>query len=225
MKLLLSSARYLLIALAFSYFGSLLYAAAHYPKAYDWRHTVVSSLASPEENPMAFRVASNGMAVSGILLSLLAFAVRNAFQPHAPMWTTWAQWIVVIGGILLTVSALLTPGYHTYFGIPKAHAKIAQLAGFCFSLGLELNVPALILLPTAKVWVRRAGLFLVTVPVSLYLIFRILLPDFESYAALKTPEEIQEAIVGNLALWEWVGSISVYLFIALVITSRKPLSE
>ncbi len=221
MNLVASSAKLLLLALAFSYFGSLFYAAAHYPEGYDWRHTVVSSLASPDENPNAFRVAAYGMAVSGILLSCLAFGIRNALQPHAPKWTAWAQWTVVLGGVLLTVSALLTPGYHTYFGLPKAHAKVAQMAGFCFSLGMALNIPALIRLPPQLARVKQIGLFLVTVPVGLYLVFRILLPAFQSFASLQTSEEIRRAIVENLALWEWVGSISVYLFIALVILSHK----
>lgn len=214
-------ARFLLLALAVSYFGSLLFAATEYPTAYEWRHTVMSSLASPVENPQAYRVASYGMALSGILLSILTIPARNALQPHASNWTAWARSLVVLGGILLTVSALLTPGYHTYFGLPKAHAKIAQAAGFCFSLGMALNLPAIIRLPDQQTLVRRSALFLVTVPVSLYLLCRIILPAMEPFAPLGVQDWIQESILGSLAFWEWVGSISVYLFLALVILNHR----
>ncbi len=105
MKFLVGSAKYVLVALVFSYFGSLLFAAAEFPKAYDWHHTVVSSLASPVEIPEASRVASYGEALSGVLLSALAFALRNALQPHAPKWTAWAQTVVVLGGNRLKLDA------------------------------------------------------------------------------------------------------------------------
>jgi len=212
----------LLVALALSFFGALLVAAAAFPAGYDWRHTVMSSLASPRENPKAFRIASYGMAASGFLLSLLAFYVRGSLQPHAPRWTAWARLFFVLGGALLTISALITPGHYAFFGLAKAHAKLAQAAGIAFSIGMALNLPAILRYPVQPAWVRGTALFLVVVPVSLYLVCRNILPTVEAFASSSVQQTIHGSILGSLAFWEWVGSVSVYLFVALVTLGYKP---
>jgi hypothetical protein len=208
---------FLLSALAVSFFGSLLFAAVSFPAGYDWRHTVMSSLASPRENPHAFRIASYGMAVSGVFLSLLALYVRRPLRAYAPVWTFWARFFFVLGGILLTVSALITPGHHTFLGLAKAHAKLAQAAGVGFGLGMALDLPAILRLPVRHAWIRVTALILITVPMTLYLTCRIFLPIVESFLKASTQAALQRSILGSLAFWEWIGSTSVYLFVALTI--------
>ena len=215
---------FFLLGLALSFFGSLICAAALFPAGYDWRHTVMSSLASPRENPGAYRIASFGMAVGGVFLSLLGLGIHRSLQGLAPKWTAWARAFFVLGGVLLTVSALITPGHHALLGLVKAHAKLAQAAGVGFGLGMALNLPAILRLPKRLARVRTAAVILVVGPMGLYLVCRILLPIIESFVSITTQKAIQHSLLGSLAFWEWVGSISVYLFAALITLAleRRP---
>jgi hypothetical protein len=209
----------LLIVLAFSFFGTLIFAAALFPAGYDWRHTVMSSLASPRENPKAFRIAADGMVVSGFLLSGLGFYVRSALLPYAPKWTAWACFFFVLGGVLLTISAFITPGHRAFLGLPKAHAKFAQAAGIDFGLGMALNLPAILLLTGRHAWIRVAELVVVTVPMTLYLMCRISLPWIEAFCPPHEQEAIRHSIFGSLGFWEWIGSVSVYCYVTLIIAT------
>jgi hypothetical protein len=211
----------LLAILVLSFFGSLIVAAIVFPAGYDWRHTVMSSLASPRENPRAFRIVSYGMALSGVLLAFAAFHVRRSLQPCAPNWTAWARGFFVAGGVLLTVSALITPGHHAFLGLPKAHAKIAQAAGVGFALGMILNLPAILVTPARRYHAREAALILICVPLTVFLTCWVLLPTLEAWASTSPQQETKVSALGSLAFWEWVGSISVYLFVALVILAWK----
>jgi hypothetical protein len=207
----------LLFGLALAFFGSLLLAATLYPPGYNWRHTVMSSLASPRENPAAFQIAAYGMAASGVLLSLLGFFIHGSLRAYAPKWTAWACFFFVLGGVLLTISALITPGHHSLFGLAKAHAKMAQAAGVGFGLAMALNLPAILRLPARHAWVRTATIVLVALPMTSYLLCRIFLPIIEDDVSPSAQLAIQHSVLGSLAFWEWVGSVSVYLFAALLV--------
>ena len=206
----------LLAGLALAYFASLLYAASAYPSGYDWRHIVVSNLANPNDNPGAWRIAADGMAVTGIFLALLGPEVRRPLHSLAPKWTAWACGFFVLGGILLTVSALITPGHHALLGIGKAHAKIAQAAGVGFGIGMACTLPALLRLPPRHAWVRAAGITIVVVPMTFFLLCRIFVPIIEAHAPLDQQAAIHHSLEGSLAFWEWIGSVSVYAFLILV---------
>jgi ACR3 family arsenite efflux pump ArsB len=205
----------LLAALALFFFGSLLFAAASFPTGYDWRQTVMSSLASPRENPTAYRIASYGLAASGLVLSLLGFYVRRSLKTYAPKWSWWACMFFFLGGILLTISALIRPGHTTVLGLRKAHAKIAQAAGVGFGTGMALTLPAILRLPVRRAWVRVTTIVLVVVPMTVYLLCRIFLAPGEPYIPASAHPTLH-ALLGSLSFWEWVGSVSVYLFLALI---------
>ena len=63
-----------------SFFGSLSLAAAFFPHGYDWGYTVISSLASPRDNPHGYWIASAGLALSGLLL--IPFVFPLIFQKN-----------------------------------------------------------------------------------------------------------------------------------------------
>ena len=167
-----------LLGLAVFFFGSLIFAATFYPGGYDWRYRVMSSLANPQENPKAYHIAAGGMAVGGVCLSLLGLCIQTSLQRFAPSkWTNVAAILFVLAGALITVSALITPGHQELWGLQKAHAKFAQAGTLSFDLGMAITLPALVALPTSKRWVRLVTVPLVLVPVTAYLLCRMLLPS------------------------------------------------
>jgi hypothetical protein len=211
----------LLIAFAVTFFGSLALAAISFPAGYDWRYEVMSSLSTPEENPNGYYIAATGMALSGVFVSLLGLCIRNCLHSCVPTrWTDVACGFFVVGGVLLTISALATPGHHEYFGVEKAHAKFAQAATFSFDLGMALTLPAVIGLPSSRSWVRVLAIALILIPVTIYLLCRLLL---HSLAAPNSVSPLTHpTLVGNLAFWEWAGSINVLLYILLIIVALRP---
>jgi hypothetical protein len=206
----------LLIALAVTFFGSLAVAATSFPGGYDWRYKVMSSLASPRENPQAYRIAAGGMAASGVFLALLGLCIRTSLEGVAPSkWTNAACLFFVIGGLLITISALITPGHHEFLGLEKAHAKFAQAGTLSFNLGMALTLPALLALSASKKRVRIVSIFLVVMPATLFLLARILLPTMVSPDSLKTA--VHPPLLGSLAFWEWMGSVTVCLYTGTIV--------
>lgn len=205
----------LLAALVLAYFGPLIYAASTYPSGYDWQHTVVSNLANPRTNPGSWRVAADGIALTGVLLAMTGFGACRVLRPFAPRWTSWASAFFVLGGTLLTVSALITPGHMALLGLAKAHAKIAQAASFITAVGMVLDVPALLRLPPRFHFVRVAAIVIAVGPMVLFLVCRFVVPLFEHHAA--EHGSIDDVLLGGLAFWEWVGSTAVIGFLALVL--------
>ncbi len=206
----------LLTAVALAYGGSLFYAARTYPSGYDLRHTVVSNLANPNDNPRPWRVAADGIAITGILIALLGLEVRRALRPLAPKWTAWVCAFFVLGGMLLTVSALVQPGHYALLSLPKAHAKIAQAASFVLGLGMICTLPALLRLPPRLALLRAVVVLVAVGPVILYLLCRIIFPLAEAYASPDQRAAIHDSLFISLAFWEWIGAASTYIFITLV---------
>jgi len=206
----------LLVALALAWFGPLFVAARAYPSGYDWRHDVVSNLANPRDNPKSWRIAADGMAVTGIFLALLSLEVRRRLRPLAPAWSNAAAAFLVLGGALLTVSALILPGHHAFFGIGKAHAKIAQAAGIALGLAMACTLPALLRLQRSHARVRAAAVGLVVIPITLFLLCHFLTPVAEAHAPPDQRDAIHHSLPASLAFWEWTGSVAVFGFLALV---------
>jgi hypothetical protein len=211
----------LLVGFMIAFFGSLTWAAASFPAGYDWRYNVMSSLATPRENPTAYRIAAGGLAASGILLSLLGLCIRSSLQTFSPSrWTNVACGCFVLGGLLIMSSALITPGHHAFLGLGKAHAKFAQAGTFSFDLGMALTLPALLALPASRYRVRIVSVLLVLVPMTSYLLSRILLP------CLADPDSLNRAthppLMGSLAFWEWTGSVTVCLYTGIIVLALRP---
>jgi hypothetical protein len=120
----------------------------------------------------------------------------------APKWTLWATIFFVLGGTLLTVSALINPGHYALFGLGKAHAKIAQAAAIALNLGMAMTIPALLRLPPRWPVARAGVLFLAVGPMTLFLLCRMI--------------AIHDSLFPSLAFWEWIASATVFSFLAVV---------
>jgi hypothetical protein len=205
------------LALGLTFFGSLSLAALFFPKPYDWRHTVISSLASPRDNPHAFGIACSGLAASGLLLIPFVAALKARLHPYAPKLTACAGAFLLSSAVLLVLSALVVPGHYRFLGLARTHEHLAQVASVAFCLALLFYLAAVLRLPNALPWFRPTVAAVVLAPVTALITSRLAL--LLAYEYLPNPVYLatKASLWSSLALWEWIGAVSVYLFLALVI--------
>ena len=205
-----------LVLLGLVFFGSLTLAARLSRQVYDWRHAVISSLASPRDNPHAYGIACGGLAVSGLLLLPFAGYLDDRLFPLAPRLSVWAKRFFRLAAIGLTLSAVIVPGPYRVLGIGRTHEHCAQFSAVAFCLSLVLYFLALLRLPGGLTWLRLLAGGLVLTPVTALVVSRLSLwlsVDFfgpRVYAAIKT------SLWSSLAIWEWAGALCVYLFLGLM---------
>jgi len=205
-----------LIGLGACFFGSLILAATFFPHGYDWRYTVISSLASPRDNPHAYWIACAGLAVSGLLLIPFAIFLQKPLEPFAPKLTAWAGKLFLLGAISLTLSALIVPGHYRILGISRSHEHLAQISSVAFCLSLILYLGAILRLPSSFCLLRVAAGFVVILPVTALMVSRLFL--FLAYEIFSSTvyHAVKVSLWSSLALWEWIGAFCIYLFLGLM---------
>ncbi len=206
-----------LIALGACFFGSLAWAAACFPKAYDWRYTVISSLASPRDNPHAYWIASAGLAVTGLVLLPFPFFLQKRLGRFAPHLMAWGGRFFVLGAISLTLSALIVPGHYRLLGIGRTHEHLAQISSVGFCLSLILYLGTILRLPPSLFLIRVMSVVAVILPVTALIVSRLSLFLAYECCSPMVYRAVKASLWSSLALWEWVGAVSIYLFLALTI--------
>ena len=204
------------IALGISFFGSLAWAAAFFPHAYDWRHDVISSLASPRDNPHAYVIACAGLAISGLLLIPFSFFLSHRLEPVAPRLTSAAGVLFRAGALCLFLSALVVPGHYRILGIGRTHEHLAQISGVTLGLSLLLYCGAILRLPPLLPSVRAGAALGVILPVTALAISRLTLFLAYEFAAPAVYRAVRSSLWSSLALWEWIGAVCIYFFLGLM---------
>ena len=205
------------IGLGACFFGSLILAATFFPHGYDWRYTVISSLASPRDNPHAYGIACGGLAVSGLLLIPFAFFLQTRLEPFAPKLTAWAGKLFLLGAISLTLSALIVPGHYRILGLGRSHEHLAQVSSVAFCLSLILYLGAILRLPPSLFLLRVLAGGVVILPVTALTVSRLSLFLAHEFCSSAIYQAVKASLWSSLALWEWIGAICVYLFLGLMI--------
>ena len=205
-----------LIGLGTCFFGSLILAATFFPLAYDWRYTVISSLASPRDNPHAYWIACAGMASSGLLLIPFVFFLQNRLGPFAPKLTKSAGRFFLLGAISLTLSALIVPGHYRILGLGRTHEHLAQISSVAFCLSLILYLGAIFHLPPSRFFLRVMAVFVVILPVTALLVSRLSLFFAYEFSSSAVYHAVRGSLWSSLALWEWIGAFCIYLFLGLM---------
>lgn len=205
-----------LIGLVFSFFGSLVLAAASFPRGYDWHRTVISSLASPRDNPHAYGIACAGLALSGLLLIPFPFFLQRRLESVAPKMTAWAGKFFLLGAAGLTLSALIVPGHYRILGLGRTHEHFAQISGVAFCLSLLLYFGATLRLPSSLRLLRIMAALLVILPVTALIVSRLSLLLSYEFATRPVYHAVRASLFNSLALWEWIGAVCIYLFLALM---------
>ena len=205
-----------LIGLGVCFFGSLILAATFFPHGYDWRYNVISSLASPRDNPHAYGIACAGLAQSGLLLVPFVFFLKERLEPFAPKRAAWAGKFFLLGAICLTLSALIVPGHYRILGIGRSHEHLAQISSVAFCLALILYLGAILRLPPARFLLRVAAGFLVILPVTALTVSRLFLFLAHEFCSPAVYHAVKVSLWSSLALWEWIGAFCIYLFLGLM---------
>lgn len=205
-----------LIGLGICFFGSLVWAATFFPHGYDWRYTVISSLASPRDNPHAYGIACAGLALSGLLLIPFVFFLQRRLQPFAPKLTAWAGKLFMLGAICLTLSAVVVPGHYRILGLGRSHEHLAQVSSVAFCLSLILYLGAILRLPPTSLSLRLRAGFVVILPVTALLVSRSALFLAYEFSSPAVYHAVKISLWSSLALWEWIGAFCIYLFLGLM---------
>jgi hypothetical protein len=205
------------MALGVCYFGSLIWAAHFFPRPYDWRRDVISSLASPRDNPHAYGIACSGLAVSGLLLIGLIGGLQQRLGPDASGWSGWAGKLFLVGAVFLILSALVVPGHYRVLGVGRSHEHLAQISGVAFCLSLLLYLGVVLRLPRTPPWFRCIAIVLVIIPVTALVTSRLSLVFAYELLSSTTYQLVKHSLWNSVALWEWVGAACIYLFLGLML--------
>jgi hypothetical protein len=205
-----------LIGLGACFFGSLILAATFFPHGYDWRYNVISSLASPRDNPHAYGIACVGLALSGLLLIPFVFFLQERLETFAPKLTAWAGKLFLLGAICLTLSALIVPGHYRILGIGRSHEHLAQISSVAFCLSLLLYLGAIFRLPPSLFLLRGLAGFVVILPVTALTVSRLVLFLAYEFSSSTVYHAVKVSLWSSLALWEWIGAFCIYLFLGLM---------
>ena len=207
--------------LGFCFFGSLMVAAAFFPSGYDWRYTVISSLASPRDNPHAYGMACAGLAVSGLLLMPFPFFLQKRLEPFAPKLTAWAGRLFLLGAISLTLSALIVPGHYRILGMGRSHEHLAQICSVAFCLSLVMYFGVILRLPPSLVWLRVPAGVAVILPVTALVVSRLSLLFAYEFCSSMVYHAVKVSLWSSLALWEWIGAVCIYFFLGWMILAGR----
>jgi hypothetical protein len=204
-----------LILLGAVFFGSLILAARFYPQPYAWYKIVMSTLASPRDNPHAYRIACAGLAIAGLLLIPCGATLQKRLDPFSPVLASWAGRFLLIGALFMTFSALVVPGHYRVFGFTRTHEHLAQVSAAGFCLALIFYLDAIFRLPAAFVRLRILGLICVGLPVAAFLLSRCCYLFARQCLPADAYQAVKSSVWIGLALWEWIGAFAIYLFLCL----------
>ena len=198
------------------FFGSLRLAACFSPQPYRWRETVMSALASPKDNPHAFLVACAGVALSALWLLAFPTILRRRLRAFAPEPVDQAGTCLRVGAVFLLLTALVVPGHYRVFGVHRLHEQLARIAAAGLCLALIGYLRAVVHLPRTLRWLQLCALLFVALPVASFLLSRLVLLVAYSFWRVADYQAATVSVWGSLALWEWLGAGSIYLFLAMV---------
>jgi len=203
------------MALFGTYFGSLWLGAMHFPHGYDWRRDVISNLLSPRDNPGWYWVASAGVALSGLCMLPLAAWLEVALGDGGSKLARWVRRpAFLVGMVCLIASALVVP-QHVYMviGMRHAHEALARVSAAGLGIGMLCACRGATG-ETGRLAALRIIWRVVTVPpvagaAGSGLVLGLSHLHWMPQAATAY---LRATVLWHLSFWEWVGSVTVFLF-------------
>jgi hypothetical protein len=214
-----------LLPLSFvSLFGTLIAAAYFFPKGYDWRVCVISTLPSPHDNPQGCWLPSIGIITAMLLLLPFAGYVAQCLHDITPRLARSAGLTFALSFILM-VFAVVVQLAQPIIGLRWMHEFLARAAAGSFIIGM-LGCGACALkdrirgfdaqgsLPVALVF---SWLSLILLPLGcLAGIGALMLLGHQ--AGVTWAEDFRQSfrhtMLWQLAFWEWTGAVLAFAFLA-----------
>src|SRR5262249_5325203 len=130
----------LLCLIAISFFGVLAFSASMFPKSYDWRYRVISSLISPRDNPEHYRIAACGLILTGLLMLPFAQHLNRGLTPVSRIWARIAGAAFLLGIVALIADCFVVPQHvHATLGIRRFHEFLARSAAGLLAIGMLIG--------------------------------------------------------------------------------------
>jgi hypothetical protein len=210
--------------IAISYFGTLALAILLFPKTYDWRYRVISSLISPRYNPAFHWIPSVGIALAGLSMIPFAGYIRRHLRLAAPRMAGFGSGAFAAGAV-----ALILAGFIVSPHLPgparglRIHEMLGRTAALGIGMGMVLfcwcSLKGQCLAPAGKRLYPRKLLVswtLLTLPPVLGLGLSeglLLMARAQSSWSQAIYSGFRSSMAWHLGFWEWIGSAAVFLFL------------
>src|ERR1700739_4877024 len=117
----------LLGLIALSFFGTLAVAASMFPRGYDWRYRVISTLLSPRDNPEHYWLAAIGVVMTGLLMLPFAAHLYGSLKPASALMAAVAGGAFALGVLFLICDCFVVPHHvHATLGVRRLHEFLAR---------------------------------------------------------------------------------------------------
>jgi hypothetical protein len=204
--------------IALFYFGILAVAASFCPQTYDWRRKAISKLLYPGYDPEFHRIASLGVALTGLLMLPVAGYIRRRLRGVAPRVVQVGASALALGAVGLILAGLIVS--HPIRGtsaFPWLHEILARTA----AVALGAGVIALWACAT-KAYLglkRRCEWRWLTISWTSVMLPALSIALLRAAAAARfhwsNPiyQMLESPALWHLGLWEWLGSGAIFLFL------------
>jgi hypothetical protein len=207
-----------------SYFGTLGLTILWCQKTYDWRYSVISHLISPRDNPEFHTVPSFGIAITGLLIIPFAGYINRRLRVASRLGADIGTVAFANGAIWLILAGLIVSrSHHGASSLPRLHEMCARTAALGLGTGLlafcscALNgyfIPA----EGKKLYQRRlliSWILLTLGPVlgGFFSECLLLIVGAHLQWSYQIDQVLRNSLLWHLALWEWIGSAAVFLFL------------
>jgi hypothetical protein len=206
-------------SIAVCYFGTLTIAARLSAQPYNWRRKAISKLLYPGYDPTFHRVASFGVAVTGLLMLPCADYIRQRLRTVSPRLVDTGAVALGLGAIGLILAGLIVSHpLHGTSAFPRLHEMLARAAAFCLGAAIVVlwtcaakgyhSSPTR---PSEWRWLLISW-SVVILPALSVVILRV---AAGAHLDWSNPlyQKLKERALWPLGLWEWLGSAAVFLFL------------
>src|SRR5262249_18380518 len=204
-----------LLALIFlSFFGTLALSASMFPKHYDWRYCVISSLLSPRDNPNQYWLSACGISSAALLVLPLVAYLRRHLETISPRTALLSSGAFVAGIVALICASVVVPQhtnavggirrFHEVFGRCSAAFMATGMLSACWCAWKGSKLALFWTWALATV-VPLAGLFCSEC--------LLLLTRLEPSWAMPIRGALRHSMFWHLGFWEWTGAAGVFLFL------------
>ena len=175
----------------------------------------MSKLAEPRFNPRAYLIGCGGLAASGVLLGAFPAMLRRRLGGAAPNVVRCSGWILYLAAAFLTLSGLV-PGHISALG--RWHERLAHVYGAAISVAMLGYFIAALRLPRRHAAQRLAGIFLIVIPLTGFVVSRLSLAFGDDWVSAAAYRALKANLWNSLALWEWTAAAGTYVYLGLLLT-------